>query len=214
MRRQFEVGVLWCPNPSTRRRVASGNARRTGWVFPPAVEKQLIKDCEGKRVLQLFGGQSSFGTRLDIDITTRPDVLADAWLPPFAKDSFDVVILDPPYIHLNAQMKTALFRAAGWIAKERVVWFSTVWMAASGGLSTEAAWLVRVGDSCAARALQYFRVSKKFGPVTRFNRGPAMKYNRWLAQSSSLPFIYGERPESPALSTDGGVAKETGVSNS
>lgn len=140
-------------------------------------------------MLQLFGGQSRFGVRMDIDPTTAPAVIADAWLPPFAKDSFDVVILDPPYIHLNAQMKTGLFRAAAWIAKERVVWFSTVWMAASGGLSAEAAWLVRVGDSCAARVLQYFRVTKKLGPVTRFDRGPAMKYNRWLAQPQSLPLI-------------------------
>lgn len=189
MKRQFDVGVIWCPNPSSRRVVATGGARRTGWVFPPAVEKQLIRDCEGKRVLQLFGGQSRFGLRVDIDPKTAPAVIADAWLPPFRQDSFDVVILDPPYIHLNGQMKTALFRAAGFIAKERVIWFSTVWMAASGGLSTEAAWLVRVGDSCAARVLQYFKVTRKFGPVKRFARGPAMKYNRWLAQPQSLPLI-------------------------
>lgn len=188
MKRAYDVGIIWCPNPSKRRAVASGNARRTGWVFPPAVERHLIAACQGKRVLQLFGGQSRFGLRMDIDPKTAPAVIADAWLPPFAKDSFDVVILDPPYIHLDAQMKTALFRAAGWIAKERVVWFSTVWMAASGGLSTEAAWLVRVGDSCAVRVLQYFRVANKFGPaVKRFNRGPAMKYNRWLIQPQYLP---------------------------
>ena len=151
-----------------------------------AVEAQLVRDCKDKRVLQLFGGRSRFGLRMDIDPTTDPAVIADAWLPPFAKDSFDVVILDPPYIHLNAQMKSALFRAANWIARERVVWFSTVWCAASDGLSLEAAWLVRVGDSCAVRALQYFRIRTKMESVNRFRRGPAMKYNRWLAQPGGL----------------------------
>ena len=184
-----EVGIIWCSNPSRRRIVSSGPARRTGWVFPPAVERHLMRDCEGQRVLQLFGGRSRFGLRLDIDPLTEPDVLGDAWLPPFAQDSFDTVIIDPPYVHLNGQMKTSLFRAAAWIARERVIWFNTFWVSASGGLAPESAWLVRVGDSCAVRCLQYFRVVRKLGPVRRFNRGPAMKYNRWLAQPQSLPLI-------------------------
>lgn len=182
--------MLWCPNPSRRAAVASANARRTGWVFPKAVEKHLMSDHEGLSCLQLFGGRSSFGTRLDVDPFVHPDVIGDAWLPPFGRDSFDVVIIDPPYFHMNAQMKSGLFRAAGWIARKRVVWFSTVWMAASDGLSTEAAWLVRVGDSCAARVLQYFRIREKLGPVKRYKRGPAMKYNRWLVAPDALPGIY------------------------
>lgn len=186
MKRQYDVGVLWCPNPNSRRFVARSAARRTGWVFPSAVEKHLIHDCEGQSVLQLFGGRSSFGTRLDIDPLVCPDVLGDAWVPPFAKDSFDVVIIDPPYFHMNSQMKSGLFRAAAWIARRRVIWFSTVWMAASDGLTTEAAWLVRVGDSCAARVLQYFRIREKIGPLKHYKRGPAMKYNRWLAQPGGL----------------------------
>jgi hypothetical protein len=61
-------------------------------------------------------------------------------------------------------------------------------MAASSGLSTEKAYLVRVGDSCNVRCLQYFRIRKKMEPVARFKRGPAMKYNRWLAQPKYLPY--------------------------
>ena len=186
VRERRPVEVLWCPN----NRQGAG----TGWKFPPAVKRHLIADYEGKRVLQLFGGRSTFGTRLDIDPIVSPDVMGDAWLPPFKRDSFDVVILDPPYFHLNAQEKTALFRAAGWIARERVVWFSTIWQAATGGLSLERSWLVRVGDSCQIRCLQYFKVIAKPGPVERFNRGPAMKYNRWLSQPQALPF--GEASES------------------
>lgn len=143
-------------------------------------------------MLHLFGGRSSFGTRIDVDPFVHPDVIADAWLPPFRAQSFDVVCLDPPYIHLNGKMKDSLFRAAAFIARVRVIWFSTTWCAASSGLQTEAAWLVRVGDFCQVRSLQYFRIAKRLPPVTHFTRGPAMKYNRWLAQPEMLPF---DKPE-------------------
>lgn len=141
-------------------------------------------------MLHLFGGQATFGTRLDIDANTHPDVLGDAWLPPFARESFDVVILDPPYIRFSAQAKIALFRAAGWIARRRVIWFATEWMAAAGGLKLERAWLVRVGDNCHVRALQYFDIVARPGPVEHFKRGPAVKYNRWLQQPNSLGLVY------------------------
>ena len=77
-------------------------------------QAQLHADAQGIR-----GGalRSTFGVRLDVDPATNPDVIGDAWLPPFAKDSFDVVILDPPYVRFNAQVKCALFRAAGWVAR-------------------------------------------------------------------------------------------------
>jgi hypothetical protein len=172
--------ILWCPNTH-----AGGNAN--GWRFPSAVAKHLEAEFADRKVLQLFGGQSKFGLRLDVDPIVRPDVLGDAWLPPFRRDSFDIVILDPPYFHMNAQMKTALFRAAAWIARDYVVWFSTVWQAASGGLRLERSWLVRVGDSCHVRCLQYFTIKHKLGPVPHFNRGPAMKYNKWLAGQQDLP---------------------------
>lgn len=177
MRVSYPVDVLWCPN-----------TRKNGWSFPPAVRKHLERDCAGKTVLHLFGGLSTFGTRLDVDPATRPDVIGDAWLPPFARDSFDIVILDPPYVRFNAQLKCALFRAAGDIARERVVWFHTIWASQAYGLKTERAWLVRTGDSCHVRALQYFRVDSKPGPVKYFTRGPAMKYNRWLAQPGAFAF--------------------------
>jgi hypothetical protein len=186
MKRGFPVEVLWCPNPSKRILVASGGARRTGWKFPTAVRKQLELDTQGKSVLQLFGGQSTFGTKLDIDRDTSPHVIGDAWVPPFRQDSFDVVIMDPPYTALNAQMKHALFCAANNIARETVIWFSTLWCAASSGLRCEKAYLVRVGDSCNVRCLQYFSIREKVQPAKFFKRGPAMKYNRWLANPNSL----------------------------
>lgn len=177
-KRTFPVEVLWCPN-----------GRANGWSFPRAVERRLIDDTAGATVLHLFGGRSRFGTRLDVDTIVKPDVIGDAWVPPFQRDSFDYVILDPPYFHMNAASKTALFRAAAWIARKQVIWFSTVWQANSGGLRLERAYLVRVGDSCHIRCLQYFNVERKFGPVPHFKRGPAIKYNRWLAQPNSLALV-------------------------
>jgi hypothetical protein len=131
---------------------------------------------------------SRWGTTLDIDPRIKPDVIGDAWLPPFASGSFDVVILDPPYVHINAQMKNALLRQAAYTAREHVVWFSNIWIAGSYGLKLDQSFLVRVGDHCLVRALQFFRVTKRLEPAKRFERGPAIKYNRWLIQKEGLPF--------------------------
>ena len=194
----YDVGVLWCPNPSGNRAPVTSMGGRTGWVFPRAVEKHLIADCAGSSVLHLFGGRSSFGTRQDIDPEVRPDVFADAWLPPFREGSFDIVILDPPYVRFNSQVKNSLLRAAAYVARRRVVWFSTQWISQCSGLSTEAAWLVRVGDNCHVRCLQYFRIRERLPPQKHFARGPAMKYNRWLRQPQGLTLfpeaLAGDRP--------------------
>lgn len=140
-------------------------------------------------MLHLFGGLAKWGTRLDIDPSTRPHVLGDAWLPPFGKNSFDIVILDPPYIGINQQMKQALIRGAAYVARERVIWFHTMWIAGDAQCRLERAWLVRVGDSCACRCIQVFRTPKvKTAPRLHFTRGPALKYNRWLVQPERLPF--------------------------
>ena len=188
----YPVEILWC-----------GNNRGLGWSFPGPVRRRLQEDFAGKSILHLFGGHSSFGTRLDIDPNTVPDVIGDAWLPPFRSQSFDVVVLDPPYFHLNAGTKTALFRAAGYIARETVVWFSTWWASGTGGLKPEKAWLVRVGDQCQIRCLQYFHVTERPGPVPHFKRGPAMRYNRWLHQPQGLPlYEVSPTPETPQYPTE------------
>src|SRR4051812_40293396 len=107
------VEVLWCSNNRA--------GRSNGWRFPPKVERLLKQITAGKRVLQLFGGMSRWGVRIDIDRSVRPDVIADAWLPPFGADSFNVVIIDPPYHSINQQMKQQLLRTAAYVAREHVV---------------------------------------------------------------------------------------------
>lgn len=166
-----------------------------GWGFPKDVRDLLIKETEGQSVLHLFGGRAAFGTRLDIDAATQPHVIGDAWVPPFAKDSFDVVIMDPPYIEgfrtMSNQKTRALFAAAAWIARRRVVWFHTVWIESPTRCVLEKAYTVVVGRHCHVRCLQFFTVAPshlKVPPVKFFTRGPAIKYNRWLVQPQGLPF--------------------------
>lgn len=105
-------------------------------------------------------------------------------------NAFDVVIIDPPYHSINQQMKAELLRAAAFIAREHVIWFHTQWIAADARMRSERAWLVRVGDSCSVRCIQMFAVApgEKKRPHMRFTRGPAIKYNRWLAGAQRLPF--------------------------
>lgn len=177
--------VLWCPN--------NHGERGAGWSFPRAVERQLLDLTKGMRVLQAFGGASRFGMKLDVDPITQPDVIGDAWLLPFKRSAFDVVILDPPYFHLNQQMKAELLRAAAWCASRWVIWFHTIWISGDRHCSYERGWLVRVGDTCACRCLQVFRVSEeKRRPAPAFTRGPAMRYNRWLTPQIPLGLV-GER---------------------
>jgi len=181
---RFPVDVLWCGN--------ARSGRSNGWSFPPRVHRHLRELTRGKRVCHLFGGLSSFGTRIDIDPTTRPHVLADAWLPPFVMNAFDVVVLDPPYFNINQQMKNQLLRGAAYIARESVIWFHTMWIASDAACRLERAWLVRVGDSCAVRCLQVFTPpANKPRPRLEFTRGPAIRYNRWLGGNVPLPFDRG-----------------------
>lgn len=183
LRRQRDVAVLWCGN--------SRGGRTNGWSFPPAVNRHLYDMTKGKRVCHLFGGLSKFGLRIDIDPVVKPHVIADAWLPPFVKNAFQVVVLDPPYFYyLNQQMKQQLLRAAAYIASESVVWFHTMWIAGDQGLILRRSWLVRVGDSCAVRCILEFAVrpGDKEKPRNYFSRGPAIRYNRWLLGQDRLPF--------------------------
>jgi len=175
------VGVLWCGN--------ARSGRSNGWSFPPRVERHLREITDGKKVLQLFGGRSRWGVKMDIDPLTQPHVIADAWLPPFVKNAFDVVILDPPYVSINQQMKQQLLRAAAYVAREHVIWFHTMWIASDSTCQLRRAWLVRVGDSCAVRCIQEFKTPRvKVRPRNHFTRGPAIRYNRWLIQPERLPF--------------------------
>lgn len=76
--------------------------------------------------LHLCSGASQLGdVRLDLDVAHRPDIKADAARVPFADDSFDTVLCDPPYngvFQWNHDVLSELPR----IASQRIVfqhWF-------------------------------------------------------------------------------------------
>jgi hypothetical protein len=145
-------------------------------------------------VCHLFGGLADFGFRVDLDPDTKPDLVGDAFLPGLPRDSFDDVILDPPYYRMGQQEKIALLRAACWVARRYVWWFHTVWIAADRTLQLDRAWLVRAGDHCAVRTLQRFKVCEpKHLPLdpSEFTRGHPLIYKRWCDRSkkgNDLPF--------------------------
>jgi len=175
--------ILWCSDARKNRNL--------GWKFPLEVESLLKDFTAGRSVLHFFGGLATWGVRMDTDPITRPDVIADAYLSPFGPGSFDVVILDPPYIQLNSQMRSQLFWSARFVARAHVVWWHTNWTHPSCDLALERSWLSRVGRSSAVRCLQIFRVKTPdlvVTPVRYFTRGPQMRFNKWLIQPERLPF--------------------------
>jgi hypothetical protein len=191
--RNVEVSTLVCSRPP--------RCRSNGWSFPKTIEDLLRSELAGKSVLHLFGGLARFGVRMDIDPTTRPDVIGDAWLPPFARSSFDVAVLDPPYVRFSAQMTMALCCQAAHVAREQVIWFSTFWLDHPARLRLRKAYAVVVGRNATMRCLQFFDVPEnKMEPMRKFSRGPAIKYNRWLQNPRILPF--GESAPGPAILED------------
>lgn len=177
------VEVLWCPNRTRK------DKNKNGWSFPREVEMKIREITAGGSVLHPFGGLSKFGTRVDIDSTTRPHVMADAWMLPFAAGSFDFVVLDPPYLNFSREVLFSLLYSASYVARDRVIWLGHIWSPSGAGLRLERAWLCRCGDSLIVRALQVFKKTERvIYPMKRFARGPQMKYNRWLIQPHGLPF--------------------------
>ncbi len=184
----FPIDVLWCGTNRPRKKFGQ---RQNGWSFPPAVRELLLQQLEGKTCVHFFGGKADFGIRMDLDPATNPDIVADAFLPPLPRDSFDAVILDPPYYQMRQQEKIALLRAAAWVARENIYWFHTVWIATDRVTPCDRAWLIRVGDQCSVRVLQRFKVLEpKREPVRpgEFQRGHCLKYNRWTRAIANLPF--------------------------
>lgn len=66
--------------------------------FPLYFEENLLQLLGWPdEVLHPFGGMAQHGVRVDVNPTVEPDVVADAHDLPFEDESFDCVILDPPY---------------------------------------------------------------------------------------------------------------------
>jgi len=135
----------------------------------------------------MFGGRAKWGIRMDIDPITRPDVIADAWLPPFGKNSFDAVVLDPPYASFGRHARYTLGRNAAWNARRYVIWFSSFAATSLPGCSIAKWWTVLVGNDSQIRQLVFFVPTKnKLPPEKRIARGPGMRYNKWTGENLLL----------------------------
>jgi len=72
--------------------------------FPLWFEEKLMHLLgHPKTILQPFGGRAQFGFKTDLKKEVEPHVIADAHNLPFKDETFDCIILDPPYSDDYAQ---------------------------------------------------------------------------------------------------------------
>lgn len=116
------------------------NYKRT-WSFPSEVAELLKRETAGQSVLHLYAGMADFGMRLDADPLTMPDVIGSALFPPFNCESFDAVIVDPPYKSIFNMPSVCLMPAAC-IARKNVWWFHTHFQTYTNGLHPRRWWSV------------------------------------------------------------------------
>ena len=125
------------------------NYKRT-WSFPAEIERLIMDETSDGSVVHLYGGLARFGTRLDMDPATRPDVIGNALYPPFRCKSFDYVVMDPPYTDLKAGVVLNIIIPAACLARKKVFWVHTHWPIRSGlGLRLNRWW---IGSPCSMGA--------------------------------------------------------------
>jgi SAM-dependent methyltransferase len=100
--------------------------------FPLHFERNLVQLLGyPERILHPFGGRAEIGERCDLDATLEPDYICDAHALPFEDETFDCVILDPPYsdeeareLYKTPPLRPSVYRAeavrvlrpGGWLA--------------------------------------------------------------------------------------------------
>jgi len=65
--------------------------------YPLHFERRISEFLKTENYIHLFSGKSTTGIRIDINKDTKPDVIADVHNLPFADESFDGAMADPPY---------------------------------------------------------------------------------------------------------------------
>jgi hypothetical protein len=84
---KIETSVLYLPRP----------AKKYPGCYPLYFEKRLSEMIGTKDFIHVFSGMADKGIRIDIRSQVEPDVVADAQNLPFAENTFDGGMADPPY---------------------------------------------------------------------------------------------------------------------
>lgn len=91
---------FWYTGKGYRKNVIHGQ-------YPPTFLKRALAlwpDVPERRILHVCAGSVQHGIRVDLNPKFRPSVLANAERLPFLDGSFDVVLYDPPYDQVNAEI--------------------------------------------------------------------------------------------------------------
>ena len=83
----IKTSVLYLPRPAVK----------YPGCYPLHFEKRIKEILDTTNYVHLFAGMATTGTRVDINPAVLPNTLADVHLLPFADDSFDGGMADPPY---------------------------------------------------------------------------------------------------------------------
>ena len=79
----------------------SANRYRKQWRFPPLVEIKLAEYLHSPS-LHVCSGQSPLGdVKVDLEVQLGPDVRGDMLHLPFKDESFQTVLIDPPWHFAN-----------------------------------------------------------------------------------------------------------------
>ncbi len=163
------------------------------WSFPREVSDLMERETAGKSVLQMYGGFATFGVRMDADPATRPDIIGNAFYPPLRCESFDVVIVDPPYKSIYNMPLWSLMPAAC-IARERVWWFHTHYAGYVNGMKPRRWWSVLPSQKAPLRVLIEFermRHPKLCVPPESWRCPVEIQPYNWSRDLRQRPLVFG-----------------------
>lgn len=83
----LKTSLMYLPRPATK----------YPGCYPLHFEKRLREILETDNYLHLFAGMATTGLRVDINKSVSPNIIADVHKLPFADNSFDGAMADPPY---------------------------------------------------------------------------------------------------------------------
>jgi hypothetical protein len=147
----------WLPRPP-RSRYPGG--------FPLHFEQRIYETLGRPRtLLQPFGGRAELGFRCDLNADLSPDQICDAHELPFGDDTFEAVLLDPPYsddesrdLYGTPKLRRSVYtREAVRVARRHVVTYHVRLQPRPRGTYLERVIVVLLRSGHTARIVQIYR---------------------------------------------------------